>query len=309
MTNRPGIGDKYSHGDHGKAKSSTLLRQNSHRADWLGGLGRHHPPRAGSIGADLISVHNKEQASYCEAELIERADISANLAIFRFLVAEQPSFIAGQFATIGLTIDDEVVERPYSIVSSPYEPFLEFFVELVPGGSITPKLWELKLGSTILVRPRIVGQLTLDTSVTHYLMLATVTGVAPFVSILRTQQIDRERGAATNHRFLVIHGASQSADFGPYRRELEESSRGEWLTYIPTVSRPWAESTWNGETGRIEDVLRKHADRLGFDQTNSVAYACGHPQMVTNVKAILARARFRKEQVKEEKYFSLDALN
>ncbi len=257
----------------------------------------------------ITSVQSKAQANYCEAELIERTEISSNLAIFRFELAEQPSFTAGQFATIGLTVDGEVVERPYSIVSSPHEPFLEFFIELVPGGSITPKLWELNLGSTILVRPRIVGQLTLDTGVTHHLMLATVTGVAPFVSILRTQQLDLERGAATDHRFLVMQGASRSADFGPYRRELEELSRGEWLTYIPAVSRPWAEPSWNGETGRIEDVLRKHADLLGFDHTNSIAYACGHPQMVANVKAILARARFRKDQMKEEKYFSLDALD
>jgi ferredoxin--NADP+ reductase len=140
-------------------------------------------------------------------------------------------------------------------------------------------------------------------------MLATVTGVAPFISILRTQQIDRERGATSNHQFVVIHGASQSADFGPYRSELEELSRAGWLTYIPTVSRPWAEPSWKGETGRIEDIMRKHADRLGFDHSNSVAYACGHPQMVANVKAILARARFRKDQIKEEKYFSLDAID
>ena len=55
--------------------------------------------------------------------------------------------------------------------------------------------------------------------------------------------------------------------------------------------------------------MRKHADQLGFDHSNSVAYACGHPQMVANVKEILARARFRKDQIKEEKYFSLDAID
>jgi ferredoxin--NADP+ reductase len=55
--------------------------------------------------------------------------------------------------------------------------------------------------------------------------------------------------------------------------------------------------------------MRKHADRLGFDHTNSVAYACGHPQMVANVKEILGRARFHKDQIKEEKFFSLDAID
>jgi ferredoxin/flavodoxin---NADP+ reductase len=257
----------------------------------------------------MTSVQSEVHAKHCSAELIERKDVSTNLAILRFRVAERPLFTAGQYATIGLAVDDDVVERPYSIVSSPHEPFLEFFIELVPGGNITPKLWELKLGSTILVRRRIVGQFTSDTGVTHHMMLATVTGVAPFVSILRTEQIDRERGATSNHQFLLIHGASQSADFGPYRNELEELSRAGWVTYIPTVSRPWAESSWKGETGRIEDILRKHADGLGFDHSNSVAYACGHPQMVANVKEILARARFHKDQIKEEKFFSLDAID
>ena len=258
----------------------------------------------------MTRVLSEVQTHHCPAELIERADVSANLAIFRFRMAERPSFTAGQYATISIAVDGgDVVERPYSIVSSPHEPFLEFFIELVPGGNITHKLWELKSGSAILVRRRIVGQFTLDTSVTHHLMLATVTGVAPFVSILRTQQIDRERGATSNHQFVVIHGASQSADFGPYRSELEELSRAGWLTYIPTVSRPWAEPNWIGETGRIEDVMRKHADQLGFSNSNSVAYACGHPQMIANVKAILARARFCKDQIKEEKFFNPRAID
>lgn len=254
-------------------------------------------------------VRSDAPATHCPAQLIERSDISASLAILRFRVSERPSFIAGQFATIGIVVDGELIERPYSIVSSPHEPFLEFFIELVPGGSVTPKLWELKLGAAILVRRRIVGQLILETDVTHHLMLATVTGIAPFVSILRTQQIERQRGATTNHQFVVIHGASQSGDFGSYRNELEELSRAGWLTYIPTVSRPWAEPNWNGETGRIEDIVRKYADQHGFNQRNSVAYACGHPQMVANVKATLERARFSRDHIKEEKYFSLDAIN
>ena len=243
------------------------------------------------------------RANSCAAELIERRDLSERLAVFRFLVAEQLSFTAGQYATIGIEANGELLERPYSIVSSPYERFLEFFVELIPGGFLTPKLWDMKLGSTILIRRRIVGQFTLDRAVNRHLMMATVTGVAPFVSMLRTQNIDRERGAASSDQFVVIHGASRSADLGPYLGELEKLSHAGWLSYIPAISRPWEEPNWLGETGRVEDVVRKHADRLGFNHTSSVAYACGHPQMVENVKGILARARFLKDQIREEEFF------
>ena len=242
------------------------------------------------------------------AELIERRDVSPSLAVFRFLPAEQPTFTAGQYATIGVVADGSIIERPYTIVSSPGERFLEFFIELVPGGDLTPKLWELKLGSRILIRWRIVGQFTLAPKVQRHLMLATVTGVAPFVSILRTQQIERRRGKVSSDQFLVIHGASRVADFGPYLSELDELSRGGSLTYVPTISRPWEAPNWKGETGRVEDILRKHADKIGMDHTNSIAYACGHPRMVENVKEILARTGFRKDQIREEEYFKLPDL-
>jgi len=245
------------------------------------------------------------KAEHYPAELIERTDVSASLVVFRFLAAEQPSFTAGQYATIGVMADGDVIERPYSIVSSPGERFLEFFVELVPGGDLTPKLWELKLGSRILIRRRIVGKFTLAPSVKRHLMLATVTGVAPFISILRTQQIERRRGNVPDDQFLLIHGASRVADFGPYLGELEELSQGGALTYVPTISRPWKEPYWKGETGRVEDIVRKYADQVGMDHTNSIAYACGHPNMVENVKNILVRKGFGKDQIKEEEYFKL----
>jgi len=245
------------------------------------------------------------KAEHYRAELIERRDVSARLAVFRFHPAEQPSFNAGQYATIGVIVDGDMIERPYSIVSSPYEPFFEFFVELVPGGDLTPKLWELELGSSIFIRRRIVGRLTLAPIVRRHLMLATVTGIAPFVSILRTQQIERRREKASDDQFLVIHGASRVPDFGPYRSELEELSQAASLTYVPTISRPWEEPNWKGETGRVEDLVRKHSDKIGFDHTNSIAYACGHPRMVENVKGILTRAGFGNDQIGEEEYFTL----
>ena len=104
-------------------------------------------------------------------------------------------------------------------------------------------------------------------------------------------------------QFAVIHGCSYSCELGVYKDELAELARVGWLNYIPTVSRPWADVDWKGETGCVEDVIRKHADRLGFDYTNSVAYACGHPQMIENAKAILTRARFPSANIREEKYF------
>jgi ferredoxin/flavodoxin---NADP+ reductase len=242
---------------------------------------------------------------FCSAKLIDRKDVSARLAVFRFRSTERLSFAAGQYLTLGVPCNGELVERPYSIVSSPHESCLEFFIELVPNGLLTPMLWSMKLGTEIQIRRRVVGQFTLDRSINRHLMIATVTGVAPFISMLRTHQLDNQFGAGVREQFLLIHGASRSEDFGPYYHELKEISNERWLTYVPTISRPWEEANWRGETGRVEDIIRKHADRLVFNNNNSVAYLCGHPHMIENVKTILSRARFSDHQIRQEHYFSL----
>ena len=79
-------------------------------------------------------------------------------------------------------------ERPYSIASSPHEKEIEFFFELVPNGELTPDLYTLQLGDELLMRKVPKGRFTLDTGHaerTNHLLVATVTGVAPFVSYTR----------------------------------------------------------------------------------------------------------------------------
>jgi len=248
----------------------------------------------------------RTRTRYCRAELIEREDFSEDLAAFKFRPDKQLTFIPGQYATVGFEVGDKIVQRPYSILSSPHEPFLEIFVELVPEGVTTPLFWDLKLGDTVLVRDRLVGRFVLDeeSGMTRHLMCGTVTGAAPYISIVRTQQIELDRGKSSPHQFIVIIGASRSWELGYYKDELEElAGRVDWLTFVPTVSRPWEDTKWTGETGRAEDVIRKYGDQLGFDHTNAVVYACGHPQMIENAKGIWARARFPEERIKEEKFF------
>jgi ferredoxin--NADP+ reductase len=248
------------------------------------------------------------KANFYRAELIERIDFTEDLVLFRFRPEEGVSFRPGQYATIAVEEEGEFRQRPYSIVSSPYEPFLEFFVELVPHGEVTPTLWKLRVGDVVSVRNRIAGHFTLEEEIgiTRHIMVATVSGVAPFLSMIRTQRIEMQRGKLSPHRFILLHGASRSWEFGTYKDELIGIACDGWLTYIPVVSRPWEDVEWKGETGRVEDVVRKYADQLGFDHTNAIAYACGHPQMIENVKGILARARFPKERIRDERFFTIE---
>ena len=146
------------------------------------------------------------KGNFYRAELIERIDFSEDLALFRFRPDGAFNFRPGQYATIAVEEEGQFRQRPYSIVSSQYEPFLEFFVELVPGGEVTPSLWKLKVGDAVSIRDRIAGHFTLaeETGMTRHLMMATVTGVAPFISMVRTQQIEMQRGKSIPHRFVLL---------------------------------------------------------------------------------------------------------
>jgi ferredoxin--NADP+ reductase len=145
----------------------------------------------------------------------------------------------------------------------------------------------------------------LDTTRHYHVMAATVTGVGPYVSIVRHQRRDLKNGTVeTPHRLLILHGASRSWELGTYRDELSRlDQESDWLTYVPTVSRPWEDPNWSGEQGRVEDVLRKHLDTQGFPMSETAAYTCGHPQMIENAQGILERAGLPEDHIHEEKYF------
>jgi len=241
------------------------------------------------------------------ARITKRIDFASDLWMIRMDHSAEFPFIPGQYATLGVEKDGKRVERAYSIVSSPYEKELEFFFELVPQGELTPLLFRLQAGDQVLMRKVPKGRFTLDTTGperTNHLMVSTVTGVAPFVSIARTLFKDWKEGKfAGNHKIFLLNGASRSWEFG-YREELESlAQQVPWLRCIFTVSRPWEDEGWKGELGRVDELIRKYADQWGCTAANSVGYLCGHPEMIERGKGILQRIGFKKENLKEELYW------
>jgi ferredoxin--NADP+ reductase len=245
---------------------------------------------------------------FTTATITHRREISADLWAIRVKTPEPFAFAAGQYATLGCAGPNGLVERAYSIVSSPRERELEFFIELVPAGELTPLLYGLHVGDTMSVRRWAKGRFLVDlaTAPLDHLFLSTVTGVAPFVSLVRALAQDAREGKLEHQRRLfLIQGASRASEFG-YREELEQFARElPWFTYVATVSRPWDELGWTGETGRVDDVIRKYADQWFPDAMQGMAHLCGHPSMIEHGKAILERRGWPKNRLKEESYFVL----
>ncbi len=245
---------------------------------------------------------------FFHAQVVRRVDFAPDLWMLRIRSGGQFNFVPGQYATLGVETDGKRVERPYSIASSPAEDEVEFFFELVPQGALTPSLHKLLPGDHLLMRKVAKGRFSLDllqNGKMNHLLISTVTGVAPFVSFVRWLNQEWKEGRFDGtHRLFLLNGASRPWEFG-YLEELNNFDKElPWFKYVPTVSRPWDHADWPGEIGRADDILRKYADHWELDASNTMAYLCGHPDMIEHSKAILKRRGFTdKGAVKEEVYW------
>jgi ferredoxin--NADP+ reductase len=244
---------------------------------------------------------------YMLARITRREDYSPTLWSVWMKPPEDLVFKAGQYVAFGVDQSEKVLERAFSIVSSPYEPELEFFIEKVPEGALSPKLYELQVGDQVFMRKKAKGIFNVDVKSGHsqHFLVSTVTGIAPYISMVRTLALDLKEGRlAQPFRLVILQGVSKSNEFG-YDKELyKAASELPWLTYIPTISRHWEDPEWTGERGRVDDLVRKYADSLKLTPRDTTVYLCGNPGMIVNVRDIMRRCGFEHAAIKEETYWA-----
>ncbi len=235
------------------------------------------------------------------ATLVGRFDLSAALCVIYIRPdAGVGQFEPGQFVRLGLhdptaARPGTLVKRAYSVVSSPEErERLEIHVVRVSDGQLTPQVWRLEDGARLWVEGRYHGELTLSgvSPQSDLVMVATGTGIAPYVSMLR-----RYAGQWRWRRFIVIHGVRTASDLG-YRAELESLVR-RWpdVTYVPVLSREPDDSGWTGLRGRVQQVLDavRYASLFGqaLVPERAHVFLCGHPDMVQSARVLLEDRGFR----------------
>jgi len=239
-----------------------------------------------------------------------------------------PEFEAGQHATLGLpgaaplcdevkrdsdafSSSDALIKREFSIVSSPKEVgYLEFYLVLVPDGDLSPRLFRQREGDRVWLGEAITGAFTPSRAPdnSNLVLVATGTGVAPYVSMLRTiLSVDSPRWVS------LFHGVRHSIDLG-YREELMSMERlCSRFSYFPIVSRPDDEVVkWTGRAGYVQDLwtgaVIDRAWRRAPAPRDTHIYLCGSNAMIDGMVELLARDGYEENtdiaqgQIHTERY-------
>lgn len=248
------------------------------------------------------------------AVIAQREELTPRQIVLRVVADgwDLPHFGAGQYTLLGLPPDaprcllstpeheppapGKMIVRPYSMASSSLtQEYMDFYVALVSNGELTPRLFALGIGDPLWLSDHIAGMFTLGevSPKRNIVMVATGTGLAPYMSMLSTHL---ECGGP--QKVAILHGAFHSWDLG-YRDELLTLQHlCSNFEYLPTIDRPEEEPTeWHGHTGRVQDLWREGRvnDAFGFKPTpaNSDIFLCGNPKMIEEMESILVAEGFR----------------
>jgi ferredoxin--NADP+ reductase len=132
-------------------------------------------------------------------------------------------FTAGHYARLGLAgADGSIATRPLSIASATTDPHLEFVCTLVPDGEFSARLASCAPGDDAYVDRTSYGFLTVDGLAPgpDLWMLATGTGIAPFLSILREPRV-----WTSFERIVVVHSVRLASGSRRQPRSMRSLAR------------------------------------------------------------------------------------
>jgi len=215
--------------------------------------------------------------------------------LFRFRV-EKPDdfkFTAGDFTMISI---GDAPKRAYSITSAPDDNFLEFYSIKVPDGPLTSKLQNIDIGDTIYVSNQPTGSLILDnlSDGTDIWMLATGTGIAPFISLLRDP--------ATKVKYKNIHlvwSVRDESELAAYDAFLELSD----IDYIPVVTR---DENWSGYNQRITTMIADGTIMNNSTPETDKVMLCGNMDFNVEIRDMLKTSGWSQGSRKKPGSFVLE---
>lgn len=246
-----------------------------------------------------------------EERILDIRHWTEKLLSFRMTRPAAFRFQPGQFARLGITSEKSgIIWRAYSMVSASYDEYLEFFSIIVPNGAFTTRLAQLVSGDTIYIEKLPYGYLTSGRFVggRDLWMLASGTGVAPFLSILRDLEVWERFD-----NLILAYSVREARDLA-YRQEITALSQaeiiaplGHKLRFAPIVTRERVTGMLNRRlTELIMDGRLEKFVTLPLDAERARILVCGNPQMLEDLRDVLIARGLRPDRSREPGNFAFE---
>lgn len=236
-------------------------------------------------------------ADWLTGKVVEKIQWNERLFSLRIAV-EFNNFTAGQFVRVALDIAGERVARPYSLVNKPGDELLEIYFNIVPEGPLSPKLAELNVDDEIFVTDKANGFLTVDEvpECKHLWMMATGTGVGPFLSILKSESVWQQF-----EKVVLAYSVRDLSELS-YKEDIEllQQRHGEQFIYMPFVTREKMNDAFDVRIPvGIENGSVEAAAGFNINETDSHIMMCGNSEMIASVSEVLETRGLRKHRRRE----------
>ncbi|MCP4978891.1 MAG: ferredoxin--NADP reductase [Gammaproteobacteria bacterium] len=243
-------------------------------------------------------------ANWLKGKVIENRHLNDYLTSL-IIDVELNGYESGQFVRIGLNDGDTVIARPYSLVNIPEDSHLEVYFNIVEEGPLSPRLFDLRAGDDVLVSDNPSGFLTVSEipQCKHLWMVATGTGIGPFLSILKSQ------AAWSKFEKIILCYSVSYAEELAYRDiiDLAADSHGEQFCYVPIVTR----EAFAGGLGKrvptlMQDGSLEQYAGLTINADDSHVMMCGSANMITDVSAELASRGMKRHRRRDPGHFTTE---
>lgn len=249
------------------------------------------------------------KATWIKGVVADNKYLTSNHFSLRIDAAIAP-FQAGQYTSLGLPYsegDQHVqVAQPYSILSAPGEQPVEFFCHTTPDGPLSGELRKLKSGDKVWIQRQPEGSFTLEQvpSARQLWLMGTGTGVAPFLSMLRTP----EPWQRFEH-VILVYAMRMWQDLG-YGELIEQLRREhpEQFHFIPFVSREKVVNTIHGHipacitNGTLERIAGQ-----AMSPQDSQFMLCGNPGMVQDTTVALEQKGYSRHGAERQGQITLES--
>jgi ferredoxin/flavodoxin---NADP+ reductase len=250
---------------------------------------------------DELQKQTIDKSKYHNVTVLEVHHTTPTLFRIRTTRPEDYSFKPGEFTMIGLP---DTVKRAYSFTSGSHENNLEFYSIKVPDGELTSKLQYILPGDTLHVGKKSKGTLLVDNFLEggeRVWLLATGTGIAPFISILKSQQLSDKFSRKTYVMWSVRH----QADLEAYQEYL---SRNSSIRFMPIVTQ---DSSYAGFTSRMQSYItdpKSHGLSLTpeLDSTADRIMLCGSMGFNEDMRELLEGKGFTEGSMREPGSYVLE---